>query len=71
MKRLALEPGRGYPTGPDVRYRCARCDTWLASRPTHDEPWACQCRNLRIDADAGRFSVDDHDALEIYAGAST
>lgn len=65
MKRVPFDPTQGYPAGRRYAYRCTRCGATLESRPTHDEPWACACRNVRVDADAGRVSVDDHAAFEV------
>ena len=61
--------GEGYPAGRDVRYECLRCGGVVASMPTYDEPWTCSCRNVRVDADAGRVSVDRHEQLRVFREA--
>ena len=34
--------------------------------PKHDEPYRCSCRNIVVDADAGRVSVKDDAAIRAF-----
>ena len=63
---IPFVPAEGYPAGRDIRYECLRCGGIVPSIPTYDEPWACTCRNVRVDADAGRVSVSDDETLRIF-----
>ncbi len=63
---ITFDPSQGYPTGKDVRYECTRCGGVVSSLPSYTEPWECSCRNVRVDADAGRVSVDDHTHMKAF-----
>lgn len=63
---LTFDPKRGYPAGADIAYECTRCGGVVSSMPTYDEPWTCDCKNIRVDGDAGRVSVDDHDKMKAF-----
>ena len=45
------------PVGEDVRYECLKCGSVLNSQPKNAV--CCDCYNIIVDADAGRFSVKD------------
>jgi hypothetical protein len=61
---IRFDPAAGYPAGAAIRYRCGSCGDVLSSLP--DRPIACSCRNVTIDADAGRLAVKDHSAFEAF-----
>ena len=63
---IPFVPADGYPAGRDVRYECLRCGAIISSMPSYDEAWTCACKNVRVDADAGRVSVDDHGAFRVF-----
>jgi hypothetical protein len=65
VKRLEWELGQPYPAGRRYVYACKRCGVTVESLPTHVEPWSCACRNITVDADAGRCSVRDHAWFEV------
>ena len=56
---IQFDPKQGYPAGSKIEYKCLRCGDTLPSVPSI--PVQCSCRNVRIDVDAGRVSVDDHE----------
>lgn len=56
---LELDPREGYPAGKDIEYECGLCGGIVASMPANEVAWDCGCRNVRVDGDAGRVSVDD------------
>jgi len=48
----------------DLFYECLRCGESIPSRPvgsTH-----CKCRNIMIDVDYGRLSIEDHDKARLF-----
>lgn len=63
-KYLFLNPLGGYPTGPDIFYECGICGDSVPSMP--DNAAACSCRNIVVDADAGRVSVKDKGKFKAY-----
>jgi hypothetical protein len=52
------------PVGATVRYECLSCGSVLKSQPTHAV--ACDCYNIIVDVDAGRFSVKDPLSLRVF-----
>lgn len=61
---LTFDPSKGYPVSEHLWYECLRCGQSIPSLPlasTH-----CTCRNIMCDVDAGRLSVQDHDAYRLY-----
>ncbi|MBK6517934.1 MAG: hypothetical protein IPG04_28395 [Polyangiaceae bacterium] len=63
---ITFDPKKGYPAAPDIAYECTACGGVVSSMPTYDEPWMCTCRNVRVDGDAGRVSVDDHAKMKAF-----
>ena len=59
-----LDHSRGYSAGDDVYYECEICHSSIPSRPSNAA--ACECRNLVVDADAGRVSVKDKSKMLAY-----
>lgn len=51
------DPKMGTPAGPSLVYTCAICGAEVRSIPAHHERWTCACRNISIDPDAGRLSL--------------
>ena len=45
------------PRGPDLYYRCTRCDKAMPSQP--DDNVGCECGNVFIDDDYHRLVVND------------
>lgn len=63
-KYIKFDATRGYPAGARVRYECGICGVNLASMPEHSV--ACKCRNIIVDAEAGRVAVKDLTQLLAY-----
>ena len=61
---LTFNPKAGYPAGPRLFYVCERCGDVLASQP--DDNTHCRCRNVIIDIDYGRFSVEDCSLVRLF-----
>ncbi len=54
----------GYPAGELIYYECALCATSVPSMPRNAA--ACKCRNIIVDADAGRVAVKDASKMRAY-----
>lgn len=54
----------GYPAGSDIFYECKTCGDVIPSRP--ENAAACSCRNVIVDADAGRVSVKNKGKFRAY-----
>jgi hypothetical protein len=63
FRPVTYDASKGYPAGSDIVYVCKRCGEMLPSIPPG--PVQCSCRNVRVDVDAGRVSVDDHSQFAI------
>lgn len=63
-KYLFINPFGGYPTGPDIFNECGICGDSIPSQP--ENAVACSCRNIVVDADAGRVSVKDKGKFKVY-----
>jgi hypothetical protein len=59
-----FDPAFGYPAASHIFYECLRCGDISPSRP--DRSIYCKCRNLAIDIDYGRVSVEDHSLFKIF-----
>jgi hypothetical protein len=62
--RDGIDFTRGYPAAEGLYYECQRCGDSIASLPrdsTH-----CSCRNVLIDVDAGRISIQDHAGIRVF-----
>jgi hypothetical protein len=57
------DPKRGYPSRPDLFYRCTVCGTFMPSRPNNYDEASCRCDHINIDIDAGRLSVGKLDGI--------
>lgn len=68
---IDFDPARGYPAGRDIAYECLACGGTVSSMPSSEEPWTCTCRNVRVDGDAGRVSVDDHARMRAFRTTSS
>ncbi|NEX92892.1 hypothetical protein [Caulobacter sp. 17J65-9] len=62
-----IAPFGGYPAGPGVYYECGVCEDFVPSIPRNAA--ACACRNIVVDADAGRVSVKDHARFRAFRTA--
>jgi len=60
-----FDPKVGYPAGKDLSYECTLCGDVVPSLPP--ESTHCRCRNVRIDMDYGRISVDDVHACRLFS----
>jgi hypothetical protein len=54
----------GYPAGQLIYYECTLCGTSVPSMPRNAA--ACKCRNIIVDADAGRVAVKDASRMRAY-----
>lgn len=52
------------PVGTNVRYECLKCGSVLNSQPKNAV--CCDCYNIIVDADAGRFSVKDPMSFKVF-----
>lgn len=64
MTKIYLDVRGGYPAGADIFYECGICGESVLSMPPDAE--ACSCRNIIVDADAGRVSVKDAGRFKVY-----
>lgn len=53
------------PVGANVHYECLKCGSVLNSQPKYAV--SCDCYNIIVDVDAGRFSVKDPLSLRVFA----
>lgn len=63
-KYINFDASVGFPAGERVRYECGICSDTLPSMPQNAA--ACKCRNIIVDADAGRVSVKDEKEIKAY-----
>jgi hypothetical protein len=63
-KYIKFDISRGYPAGSKIRYECGICGVTLASMPAHSA--ACKCRNIIVDAEAGRVAVKEPSKFLAY-----
>jgi len=61
----SFDPNIGYPVGKNLYYECLRCGDVLPSEP--EDGTRCTCRNILIDVDAGRISIEDHALVKLFA----
>lgn len=62
---MQFDPNEGYPVGDNLFYECLSCGETVPSLPpdsTH-----CRCRNIMIDVDYGRISIQDHSLIRLYS----
>lgn len=64
---LIIQSLFGFPVAADIYYECRICGDTVPSRPENSA--ACSCRNIVVDADAGRISVKKKNKLLIYRNA--
>ena len=63
-KYLPDDFSMGYPAGEAIWYECLVCGSVVPSMPKNAA--ACKCRNIIVDADAGRVSVRDLSRMRAY-----
>ena len=63
-----FDPADGYPAGKNLYYECGRCAAVVPSMPT--ESSQCFCGNIRVDVDAGRFSVNDASLIRLFRSSA-
>lgn len=61
---ISFDPSTGYPAGSNLYYECLRCGESIPSLP--DDSVVCRCRNISIDIDYGRVSVEDHNLMRVF-----
>lgn len=61
---LTIQALFGYPAAADIFYECGNCGDAIPSRPANAA--ACTCRNIVVDADAGRVSVRDKSKFKAF-----
>lgn len=66
IKKVYIENFRidSPPVGMNVRYECLKCGSVLNSQPRNAV--SCDCYNLIVDVDAGRFSVKDPLSFKVF-----
>ena len=62
---IPLEPRSGYPVQHGLFYECLRCGETISSVPSDSSH--CKCRNIMIDTDYGRISIQDHSQVRLYS----
>src|SRR4051812_10984200 len=60
-----FDPKTGYPAGADLFYECQKCGGSISSQPA--KSMACKCRNITIDVEAGRISVQDQAHVKLFS----
>ena len=60
-----FDPKQGYPAGEGLFYECTLCGDVIPSLPPDNT--RCRCRNVAIDVDYGRMSVDDIGACRLFS----
>jgi hypothetical protein len=68
-KYRAFDPLRGYPVGKFLFYECLRCGDVLPSSPS--DSVHCTCRNIMIDVDAGRMSIQEPTEAKLFSEKGT
>ena len=63
-KYIEFDFSKGFPAGERIRYECGICGDSIASTPKYSA--TCKCRNIIVDADAGRVAVKDPAKLKAY-----
>ena len=58
------DPSKGYPVGSNLFYECMMCSEIVPSTPT--DSTYCSCRNIMIDVDYGRISIQDHSKARLF-----
>jgi hypothetical protein len=58
-KELKFQSSSGWPAGIDLFYQCGICGDIVASKPS--DSVMCNCHNIRIDIDYGRFVAEGGD----------
>ena len=66
---IQFDPATGYPAGSSVYYECTECGELLPSLPAYAV--ACKCRNIVVDADAGRVSVRKPEMFRAFESDAT
>lgn len=56
---VKLTPETNALSGSEVYYKCLKCGDTVQSTPKNAA--RCSCRNINIDADAGRISIKNYD----------
>jgi hypothetical protein len=60
-----FNPKSGYPAAKDLFYECLRCSEIVPSLPIDSAH--CQCRNIMIDVDYGRVSIQDPANVKLFS----
>jgi hypothetical protein len=60
-EELKFDPRVGWPNGDDLFYQCLVCGDFVCS-VKEDE---CQCRNVYVDAAAGRAGAKDEQKVRL------
>jgi hypothetical protein len=61
---IKIDHAEGYPVGEHIRFECLACGDVLLSMPEHGA--ACKCRNVIVDADAGRIAIKQQDLFRAF-----
>lgn len=61
---MTFDPAKGYPASKSIFYECGLCGDYISSQP--DISVRCKCRNIVIDADAGRVSVKNEEQFKVF-----
>ena len=62
---IDYNPSEGYPIKHDYFYECLRCGDCIPAMPSTNI--YCKCRNIMIDVDYGRISIQEHFQVKLYS----
>ncbi len=68
-EQVGFDETTGYPFGNDLFYECQFCRQLIQAYPDkadRDKAFECSCKNLIIDADAGRIFISKPNSTKLY-----
>ncbi|MCD4824437.1 MAG: hypothetical protein K8S55_07510 [Phycisphaerae bacterium] len=60
-----FNPSKGFPASKSLSYECLNCGEVIPSLP--EDSVHCTCRNIMIDADYGRISIQEPDLVRLFS----
>ncbi len=61
----SFDPLKGYPADDRLFYECLQCGDIIPSIPK--DSCRCSCRNIMIDIDYGRISIQDNNQIKLFS----
>jgi hypothetical protein len=62
-----FDPANGYPAATNLFYECLICGEVVPSLP--NDSVACNCKNIMVDIDYGRLSIQDASKSRLFSEA--